>query len=672
MSQPRFTLGKLQLAILSSLSISFTGTVFAEEQTQLSTVTVESKAANASQTITTAETKIENSGNSETGTALRQINGVEATRMGGHGVDLNIRGQSLSQLNILLDGAKIEGGCPNRMDPPTAYAELSSYDSITVIKGVGTLTQAAGGTGGTVLFERDAPQYNPEKPVSGELNFGGTDNGLSSDINATVEAVGEKAFITLQGSKKSADNYEDGDGNEIRSSYESRQGHIDLGWTPNKHHMVKLSYERSVIEDALFQGAMMDSPESDGETTRLQYRGKNLAGAISDIEFDVYASEVDHLMDNYTLRNNPNSSKWMLNDTNVTTEGAKLKLTSMLGHTQLDYGVQTEVVEKLSNLQKANGTDVWLMWPQTKSVTNSVFAESTSFFKDNQKVIIGLRYDMFDAQVDRADEATAGGTPSAVYNSAYGVTDTDNSADKLSALIRYERQLNANTEMYAGLSRSYRFPDATELYIVKGGAWTGNPDLKPEQHNQFDLGISQSFKNTRWSASAYYDLANDYILYYLDGNGNQRYDNVDAKIYGLEFSANHQLTKNLNAGVDTNVTYGKNTTDNRNLANMTPLSGKVYAEYNAGKALAGMRVNFASAQNNVNQNINEVQTAGWSTLDVYANFQMHKHAQVMLGIDNLFDKTYQNALNRVDPLTGKVYNLNEPGRIAWAKVKVIF
>nr|WP_243750537.1 TonB-dependent receptor [Thiomicrorhabdus marina] len=662
---------KLQLAIFSVLSVSLSShAVLANEQTQLPTVNV-NETVNQAQVLTTPAEELVTNGNSETGTALRNINGVDASRMGGHGVDLNIRGQSLSQLNILLDGAKIEGGCPNRMDPPTAYAELSSYDTITVIKGVGTLTQAAGGTGGTVLFERDAPQYNPEKPVSGEINLGTTDNGLNADLSATVEAVGEKGFIVLQGSKKSAENYRDGNGYEVRSSYESKQGHIDLGWTPNKHHMLKLSYEQSVIEDALFQGAMMDSPESDGRTTRLQYRGKDLNGFVSNIEFDAYHSDVDHIMDNHTLRTLASGSMPMINQTDVSTDGVKLKLTSMLGHTQLDYGIQTEIVKKFSNLKNGMGTSVWYMWPDAQTTTNSVFAESTSFFKDNQKVILGLRYDVFDAKADSADTSTAGGTPSDVYANVYGSTDTDNQADKLSALIRYERQLDASTEFYAGLSRSYRFADATELYIVKGSAWTGNPDLKPEQHNQFDMGIAKSYANGSLSASAYYDVVEDYILYYFDG-ANQRYGNVDAHIYGLELSGTQQISKQFRIGFDTNVTFGQNKTDDRYLANMTPLSGKLYTEYHAGNTLAGARINFAKSQENVNDNINELETAGWGTLDVYANVKLHKNASMMLGIDNVFDKAYQNALNRIDPTTGKVYNLNEPGRIAWAKVKVTF
>ena len=72
----------------------------------------------------------------ESADMLRDIPGVSGSRMGGHGTDPVIRGLGQTRLNILLDGAYVHGGCPNRMDPPTAYAPPSSYEDITVIKGV--------------------------------------------------------------------------------------------------------------------------------------------------------------------------------------------------------------------------------------------------------------------------------------------------------------------------------------------------------------------------------------------------------------------------------------------------------------------------------------------------------------------------------------------------------
>ena len=85
---------------------------------------------------------------------LRAVNGVSAGRMGGHGLEPVIRGQSQGQLNVRLDGGLVMGACPNRMDPPTSFAVAAGVDRVTVIKGVQSLAYGTGGTGGTVLIER--------------------------------------------------------------------------------------------------------------------------------------------------------------------------------------------------------------------------------------------------------------------------------------------------------------------------------------------------------------------------------------------------------------------------------------------------------------------------------------------------------------------------------------
>ncbi|MGD8796006.1 MAG: TonB-dependent receptor plug domain-containing protein, partial [Thiohalophilus sp.] len=92
---------------------------------------------------------------------LSRTPGVAGVKMGSHGIDPVIRGQKQNQLNVLLDGAYVFGGCPNRMDPPSAYASTATYDQLTVIKGVESLLYGSGGSGGTVLFERQDPKFEP-------------------------------------------------------------------------------------------------------------------------------------------------------------------------------------------------------------------------------------------------------------------------------------------------------------------------------------------------------------------------------------------------------------------------------------------------------------------------------------------------------------------------------
>ena len=47
---------------------------------------------------------------------LRQVPGLAAGRLGGHGLELTVRGLRQDRLNVLLDGAYLFGGCPNRID----------------------------------------------------------------------------------------------------------------------------------------------------------------------------------------------------------------------------------------------------------------------------------------------------------------------------------------------------------------------------------------------------------------------------------------------------------------------------------------------------------------------------------------------------------------------------
>lgn len=677
-----FTRKKITLAILSAcLTPSY---AFA---TELAPVEVTSAQEVAQQETVKAKELLQ-TGNSETGTTLRQIPGVDASRMGGHGVDLVIRGQQASQLNVLIDGAKIEGGCPNRMDPPTAYAEMSSFDEVTVIKGVNSVTYGSGGTGGTVLLERNAPTFEEGKPYNGEINLGTSNNGLTQDMNATVSAGGDKGYIVLQGSKKSADNYKDGNNNTVESSYESQQGHIDLGWTPNENHELRLSYENTLVEDALFAGATMDAPKSDGTTARLRYKGKNITESIQAIEVDVYNSTVDHVMNNYELRTLPTTGIPMETISDVETKGAKVKLSSMIGHTQLDYGVQFESVEKMATLTNLNTDNtLFFMWPNTIQETKSIFVESTSLFKNQQKVVMGLRYDSVTTEAKDANTATdENKIATNVYSGAYtdysGSTKTDDA--NINALLRYERQYDDNINVFAGLSRTYRYPDATELYMNKqgmGGQWIGNPDLKPEQHNQFDIGISQSTNKGNWSVSAYYDAVNDYILRDFAKNqtdslnisgDNTVYLNKDATLFGVEASGRMKATENLSIGGNASVANGTNETDNRNLSNIAPLSGTVFAEYSASKWNAGSRFNFAFNQDTVNTEFDELETAGWNTVDLYGGYQINKSINLSAGVDNVFDHAYYTYINRIDATTGADYKVYEPGRVVWAKLNARF
>src|SRR6056297_2654784 len=114
--------------------------------------------------------------------ALSSVPGVTAGRMGGHGLELVIRGQQQNQLNVIDAGSFTYGACPNRMDPPTSSASFLRADEIVIERGYASVTHGPGGSGGAVILERDPPQVDEGKRIEGTFVAGTGTNGTGTEL----------------------------------------------------------------------------------------------------------------------------------------------------------------------------------------------------------------------------------------------------------------------------------------------------------------------------------------------------------------------------------------------------------------------------------------------------------------------------------------------------------
>lgn len=628
---------------------------------------------------------------SDGGDFLSQINGISMSRFGGRGIEPIVRGQSQTRLNILLDGAYIHGGCPNRMDPPASWAALETYESVTVLKGVQTLAYGGGGSGGTVLFERDTRDLAQEKGVHGRVSTLFSDNGIKNDVLADVVAAGEKVYVRGIAEVKKVDNYEDGAGREVRSSYDHEQVGFIVGYTPTEDRLFEFSYEHNSFSDALYPGASMDSPTEDGDIFRLRFLDKPATDKIDNIKAEVYLSDVDHLMDNFSLR--PNMGKKMATPTTSKTTGGRVVLDSTTGKTQWKYGVDLLRNERnavSNNMTTGVAVPAGILWPDNDIQQLGIFAEATTKIGSKQKLKYGLRVDQVDATADKADVSINGHSANQSYNLYYGTTAEDKTETNVGGLLRYERELGAGLSFFTGLSRSVRTADATERGMNKwtpptmaASRWIGNPDIKPEKHHQFDVGLSKKTSKYALSSVVFFDKVNDYILRdtargqdgILQSDGADIYRNIDAELYGIELDGKYALTDKLDISGSLAYVRATNTTDDdRPIAQTPPLNGKLQLDYNSGKWGLGTRVNFASNQDRIDElSKQEVgETAGHGTLDLYGNYRINKTFSMRAGIDNVFDKNYAEHASRSNLLDPIAIKVNEPGRTVWLKLAAEF
>lgn len=621
------------------------------------------------------------------GDFLKQLNGVSGSRFGGRGIEPIIRGQSQTQLNVLLDGAYVHGGCPNRMDPPASYAALETYEKVTVEKGVQTLQHGSGGSGGTVLFERDTRSIlNPAGGWSGKASATTMSNGVKHDVSADVTKATQQGYARVFTQDREAGNYKDGDGKEIRSSYQHKQAGIVLGITPTANRLLEYSYENNDFADALYPGASMDSPKESGTIQRLKYQDK-LEGKISTVDAEVYSSNVDHLMDNYSLRSQTGMK--MAVPTTSDTTGGKLALKSTVGKTEITYGVNVQNRDRnatMKNMSMPSTPVTNLMWPGATTDQTGLFAEAATTVGTTDKLKYGLRVDQVKAAASKANTVAGGRTANQNYTAIYGYGASDKEETNIEGLLRYEKPLDDTTTAFAGASRTVRTADETERFISKWGAtapdrWVGNPNLKPEKHNQLDLGVSQQHGKVRWTGTVFADKVDDFILRDKVASGAQAgtqiYRNVDGEILGAELGTETKVTDKLRLSGDIAYVKRTNTTDDRPIAQTPPLNGKLQLDYNGGQWSGGTRVRFATGQNRIDTKMvgaTEVgDSAGYGVVDAYGRYSLNKSTKLRFGVDNLLDKTYAEHVSRRNlDLGGTLERVNEAGRSAWLKLETEF
>jgi len=613
---------------------------------------------------------------SDGGEMLQSLTGVSAIRMGGRALDPVIRGQKETQLNILLDGGYIHGGCPNRMDPPTAYTSVDSYDRVTVIKGNRTVVYGGGGSGGTVLFERDWPMIS-DKGYNAHLAGSYRGNGEQWELGADLMAGTDDAYIRFIAHEGESENYDDGDGNEVSSKYDSQSNALLAGIRLNENTTLQASFEKADEEDVLFPGASMDSPYADAENMRIKLEHQFTQGALRHLKIEAYQSDVIHLMEN-AMMTSPSSSD---------TDGMRIVLDASAGDIDWTVGADMQKNDRnaVANMQ-ANGMSAFSQWPGIEIDQYGVFAEAEKAITADDIVTAGLRYDRIKARASRANDTFGMGmgahTPLSQYTAYYGVTETDSHEDNVGGFVSWTHRLNDYYTLGSNFSRSVRSADATERYIAKnpmmGKDWIGNPQIAPEKHHQIEVVLANRDTQLNWALAGWYNRVDDYILRYSNGAADL-YKNVDAELYGIEAELSYALNTYLTLGSSLAWLKGKNKDDGASLSRISPLELTTSLDYHKQNWTLGAEWKLVALQNDVclssdiacgGQDVRK--TPGYGVVNIHGEYAAKSGLVLAVGIDNLFDKAYTLHESRDYVLDAAPIQVAEPGQNIWMRLSAKF
>ena len=651
-----------------SLSLITTAVILsASEITTLDTISV----------VETANTKIvkdvsnEQIKSADLAEALsKNVPSISLVRRSGIANDIILRGQKKDNINILLDDAKIYGACPNRMDPATSHVLSNNIQSVKVIEGPYDV-ENFGTLSGLVKVETK----EPTEEVHGEINLGAGSYGYRK-ASATVSGGTDRFKLLVSTSTEQSDQYKDGNGNNfseqqvvsgmatanryIKSNvdaYEKKTLLTKGQFNINDDSEIKLSYTGNRSDGVLYPTGTMDADYDDSNIYTVGYTARNLADFSKELNLDYYYSNVDHPMST-KLRNN-GATNYMTAQYKTSIWGTKLKNSMEVADSLVTVGLDTSVRnwrgEKYStNVATGVSGASTISLPSTDTTNKAIFAKVEKSF-GKLDLEFGSRYDYSD--VDSSSISNEDKNYMAFNANVFGIYNVDE-----------------NMKYFAGIGKSARVPDARELYDTT----YGNSDLDQTQNYEIDLGFDKTIGSFNIRPKLFYSVLKDYIYNSTITSTTSKFENVDAKIYGLDVSGFYFMTENLSLDYGMAYQRGKKDGDytDKDLAEIPPLKANLALNYEQAKAKYTAEVVAVDSWDSYDSTAKEQELSGYAVFNLKYTNQLHKNIGLTLGLDNLFDKVY-NSTNTYQDITYATVNservlFNDPGRYGYVNLKYSF
>jgi len=635
----------------------------------------------------------------DTGSFLRETPNISAIRKGGTNLDPVIRGFKFSQLNVQLNqGIKIEGGCPNRMDPATSHIDINDVREILVYKGPYALRYGPNLGGILRISTEPTHAYDRfETHITAIQTFESNWNSTRSHLD--LQGGDRWFFFDLSGNLNKAGNYTAGNGEEVSSRFTQYNYLATIGATPAKNHTASVSFIRSYGRNVMFPALPMDERSDDTRILSAAYSGTSLANHWESLAVSGYYSRVDHVMD---TKERPSSDTVVaVSEVTAIDYGYRASTGFRFGRHRLTAGTDYEEILKDGTRTKSLILQPNLpekhekLWDDAHIRNIGIFAEY-EIPLGNIRLTGAARVDFNDASCHSMAFYAMNG------QLIYSIPDVSSSLTNfsISAWARYS--VTEKIDLSLSLGRSTRSPDMVERFIMllpigyDDFDYLGNPKLKPEINNEADLAVE--YRCPR-SGSLHAGLFFSLVQNYITGKevppsvvkpqtkgvvGVKQFINADwVYLYGFECSyqtpeqwkffgkAVAALTQGINPQatryiVENGQVTGEEILHNDPLAEIPPLEGTITVGYRflKSKLVPHATLRMVAAQNQLSQAYDEVRTPGFITAGLSLKYRYNDLLTVNAGVNNLFDAAYYEHLNR--KIVGSDMPLYEPGRVFYA------
>jgi len=592
-----------------------------------------------------------------------------------------LHGLGDERTKLVVNGMIISNACANHMNPPLSYMAPSNVAEARVTAGITPVSMGGDSIGGTISVDSPRPvfakldgEWHSQGTISGFYRSNGRNYGPALSGWVTNHNFG----IGYSGSWVTADNYTDGSGHKVTSSYTQTTDHTIMLAAQGAGNLVVFEAGLHHTPYQGFTNAQMDMVRNYAESLNLRYK-RSFEGSVLDVrafwQGTWHSMNIGHDKSTFPM------PMWMPMNTHGRDYGYSMKLDTPLGgrHTlrvgsEFHRFVLDDSWPAVPGQEPYMGPDTFLSINNGRRSRLAWFGEVSSQWNPKWTTLLGIRNDtvwMDTGQVSGYSDMYA--DDANVFNArSHGRTDANVDA---TALVRYEPR--ASTTFELGYARKTRTPNLYERYAWStdwmasgmigwfgdGNYYIGNLDLKPEVGHTVSASASwhdRTHKRFEVKITPYQTYVQDYIdvdkldeaTYGESPFAQLRFANHDARIYGVDVSENLVVWDSAKFGqAELNgvvgYMHGERRDKDTGLYQMMPFNARIQLQEELKGWIGGIEIQAVDRKSNVDPLRYEQITPGYALLAVHLGYG-RGHMRLDFGCENLLNKSYALPLGGVN------------------------
>ena len=513
--------------------------------------------------------------------ALRSVPGMAVVRTGQMGSQASLfsRGAQSDHVTFLYEGRKLNGGFSGTYN--LGQLSLTGVSSVEVLRGSSSVQYGAEGIGGAVMLRGQTGEE--------QLNWvmeGGSNHSLFNRMHYGFDQSGWAGSVSTS--------LETTDNEQPHSQFDNQSGRFHLSRQVSQNLKI----------DLFGMGTKSD----------VNYPGNNKS-AFFPIE-DQYQEIEGFLVSpgiNFYLGDWEIKTFYSFSEDNLIGKDSFSDTTYQADTNSLDFqinGALSESVqvtlgglyEKNSFFKKENSSNLVDIDKETNS--EGVFALSTFSPSEDFSVTLGIRQDNF---------------------SDYGTAST------WSALL--EKNLVENIILVSRYSTSFSPPQANDLY----GMW-GNPNLKPEEADAWEVGVTASPNEMINLRVSYFDTRYTNLI---EWSGSSTANVGIARTKGVESSV-EAVQGNYSSRFSFSYLDAVNSNTDQRLLRRPRILGNFVVQYVNDMSSLGLGLKFVHDVMDIDGgNFSTIEGDDYAIVRLFADYQISEGIKLFGRIENLMDEDYE-------------------------------